>query len=126
VPAPDPCTTPAAASSPPPAPRGAPSTGSADSHLRSVPLTQAAQACYRTPDRPHDVSVPGAGIEFEVANSEAVADAAQELQTQGYALLHQPRTEPWAKRSGRILSREGLIVGLSFAPSLHDQADPAT
>jgi hypothetical protein len=61
-----------------------------------------------------------------VANSDAVTDAAQELQTQGYALLHPPGTEPWGQTVARILSPEGLIVGLSFAPSLHAQSDPTT
>jgi hypothetical protein len=90
------------------------------------PLSQAAQACYGTPDWPHDVPIPQASIEFEVANADAVTDAAQELQTQGYALLHPPRTEPWGQTVARILSPECLIVGLSFAPSLHAQSDPAT
>jgi catechol 2,3-dioxygenase-like lactoylglutathione lyase family enzyme len=95
-------------------------------HFGVWPLSQAAQACYGTPDWPHDVPIPQASIEFEVANSDAVTDAAQELQTQGYALLHPPRTEPWGQTVARILSPEGLIVGLSFAPSLHDQSDPTT
>jgi catechol 2,3-dioxygenase-like lactoylglutathione lyase family enzyme len=66
-------------------------------HFGVWPLSQAAQACYGTPDWPHDVPIPQASIEFEVANSDAVTDAAQELQTQGYALLHPPRTEPWGQ-----------------------------
>jgi catechol 2,3-dioxygenase-like lactoylglutathione lyase family enzyme len=95
-------------------------------HFGVWPLSQAAQACYGTPDWPHGVPVPQASIEFEVANPDAVADAARELQTQGYALLHPPRTEPWGQKVARILSPEGPIIGLSFAPSLHDQPGPTT
>jgi catechol 2,3-dioxygenase-like lactoylglutathione lyase family enzyme len=95
-------------------------------HFGVWPLSQAAQACYGTPEWPRDVPLPQTSIEFEVADADAVADAARELQTQGYALLHPPRTEPWGQTVARILSPEGLIVGLSFAPLLHDQPDPAT
>jgi catechol 2,3-dioxygenase-like lactoylglutathione lyase family enzyme len=95
-------------------------------HFGVWPLSQAAQACYGTPDWPREVPVPQASIEFEVASAGAVAGAAQELKTQGYALLHPPRTEPWGQTVARILSPEGLIVGLSFAPSLHAQSDPAS
>ncbi|MDT7660895.1 MAG: hypothetical protein QOD04_451, partial [Pseudonocardiales bacterium] len=50
-------------------------------HFGVWPLSQAAQACYGTPDWPRDVPVPQASIEFEVASAGAVAGAAQELQT---------------------------------------------
>lgn len=65
-------------------------------HFGVWPLSQAAQACYGTPDWPHEVPVPQASIEFEVANPDAVADAARELQKQGYA---HPAPSPGAKRS---------------------------
>jgi catechol 2,3-dioxygenase-like lactoylglutathione lyase family enzyme len=92
-------------------------------HFGVWPLSQAAQACYGTPDWPCEVRVPQAGIEFEVASADAVADAASELQAHGYALLHPPRTEPWGQTVALILCPEGLTAGLSFAPSLHDHAD---
>lgn len=96
-------------------------------HFGVWPLSQAAQACYGTPDWPSEIPRPQASIEFEVADTDAVAAAAQELQTQGYTLLHPPRTEPWGQTVARILSPEGLIVGLSYAPALHDaQPDPPT
>jgi hypothetical protein len=92
-------------------------------HFGVWPLSQAAQACYGSTDWPREVRVPQASIEFEVASADAVADAASELQAHGYALLHPPRTEPWGQTIARILSPEGLIVGLSFAPSLHHHAE---
>jgi catechol 2,3-dioxygenase-like lactoylglutathione lyase family enzyme len=88
-------------------------------HFGIWPLTQAAQACFGTADWPRDVTVPQASVEFEVSDPDAVAEAAQELQGKGYALLHPPRTEPWGQTVARIISPEGLIVGISFAPALH-------
>jgi len=38
----------------------------------------------------------------------------------GFELLHPTRQEPWGQTVVRLLSSEGLIVGVSYAPSLHD------
>ena len=91
-------------------------------HFGVWPLTQAAQACFGRPDWPADLPTPQASIEFEVANAGAVALAAQELQDLGYPLLHAARVEPWGQTVARLLSPENLIVGVSFAPALHDAA----
>jgi hypothetical protein len=63
--------------------------------------------------------VPQASIEFEVADPAAVADAAAELEERGFRLLHPAREEPWGQTVARLLSIEGLIVGISYAPQLH-------
>jgi catechol 2,3-dioxygenase-like lactoylglutathione lyase family enzyme len=89
-------------------------------HFGVWPLAQAAEACYGTRDWPADVPVPQASIEFELADADAVAAGARELEGNGYRLLHGARTEPWGQTVARTLSEEGLIVGLSFAPSLHE------
>jgi catechol 2,3-dioxygenase-like lactoylglutathione lyase family enzyme len=91
-------------------------------HFGVWPLSEAAEACFGTPDWPRDVPVPQASIEFEVADEGAVADAARELEAVGYTFLHPARTEPWGQTVARMLSDEGLVVGVSFAPSLHDAA----
>jgi catechol 2,3-dioxygenase-like lactoylglutathione lyase family enzyme len=95
-------------------------------HFGIWPLAEAAQACYGTSAWPREVTVPQASIEFEVANVDAVAEAARELEAHGYTLLHPARTEPWGQTVARMLSEEGLIVGLSFAPSLHDASALST
>ena len=59
-----------------------------------------------------------------MADAAAVAEAARELEGNGYTLLHPARREPWGQTVARMLSDEGLIVGLSFAPSLHGATDP--
>jgi len=88
-------------------------------HLGLWPLHQAAQTCFGTDEWPADVPIPQATIEFEVRD---VASAAQELEQKGYELLHPPKTEPWGQTIARLLSPEGLLVGLSYAPSLHGLA----
>jgi len=88
-------------------------------HFGVWPLTQAAHACFGRPEWPADRPTPQASIEFEVASAEAVAAAAQELQSLGYPLLHEARLEPWGQTVARLLSPENLIVGVSFAPALH-------
>jgi catechol 2,3-dioxygenase-like lactoylglutathione lyase family enzyme len=83
------------------------------------PLTQAAQACFGTPDWPAEHPVPQASIEFEVSDVDAVAPAATELVEAGFPLLHGARLESWGQTVARLLSPEGLVIGISYAPSLH-------
>jgi catechol 2,3-dioxygenase-like lactoylglutathione lyase family enzyme len=110
---------------------GLPLAGQGDDYIHSEsiegcksfgiwPLGQVAQACFGTGEWPADVPVPQASIEFEVADPDAVAAAAGELRAAGYDLVHGPRTEPWGQTVARVLSNEGLIVGISYAPALHD------
>lgn len=89
-------------------------------HFGVWPLAEAAQACFGTSEWPAGTTVPQVSIEFEVADVEAVATAAAELESRGYALLHASRTEPWGQTVARTLSPEGSIVGISYAPWLHE------
>jgi hypothetical protein len=41
------------------------------------------------------------------------------LKDRGFTLLHDARTEPWGQTVARLQSSEGLIIGLSYAPSMH-------
>jgi catechol 2,3-dioxygenase-like lactoylglutathione lyase family enzyme len=93
---------------------------SGSKHFGIWPLSQAAQACFGTPDWPTDTTIPQISIEFEVANADAVGQAAAELEGQGFALLHTSRTEPWGQTVARLLTADGAIVGISYAPWLHD------
>ena len=88
-------------------------------HFGIWPLSEAAQACFGTPDWPADRAVPQMSLEFEVRNAEAVQAAAEELRERGFALLHEARPEPWGQTVARLLSAESSIIGISFAPSLH-------
>ena len=88
-------------------------------HFGVWPLSEAAQACFGTPEWPAGRVIPQASIEVEVADAEAVAAAGSELQRAGYELLHPARTEPWGQTVARLLTGDGLIVGISYAPPLH-------
>ena len=88
-------------------------------HFGVWPLSQAAEACFGTPEWPAERKVPQASIEFEVESEEAVAPAGGELQAAGYELLHPARREPWGQTVTRLLTDDGLIVGISYAPALH-------
>jgi catechol 2,3-dioxygenase-like lactoylglutathione lyase family enzyme len=94
---------------------------SGSKHFSVWPLAQAAQACFGTAEWPNDRPVPQVSIEFELADEQAVKDGARELEQRGFRLLHPVRTEPWGQTVARILTAEGAIIGLSYAPSLHDK-----
>jgi catechol 2,3-dioxygenase-like lactoylglutathione lyase family enzyme len=89
-------------------------------HFGVWPLSQAAEACFGTAQWPVERPVPQISIEFDVADAAAVGAAAKELQQAGYELLHPVREEPWGQTVARLQSLEGAIVGISYAPSLHD------
>jgi catechol 2,3-dioxygenase-like lactoylglutathione lyase family enzyme len=88
-------------------------------HFGIWPLAQAAEACFGTSEWPADHPVAQASVEFEVADEDAVRAAEAELRAAGCEILHPTRTEPWGQTVVRILSPEGLIIGISYAPSLH-------
>jgi catechol 2,3-dioxygenase-like lactoylglutathione lyase family enzyme len=91
-------------------------------HFGVWPLAQAAEACFGTRTWPDDVARPQVSVEFEVTDAAAVSEGAHELRSRGFDLLHDAKTEPWGQVVARLLSPEGAVVGLSYAPSLHDNA----
>jgi catechol 2,3-dioxygenase-like lactoylglutathione lyase family enzyme len=88
-------------------------------HFGVWPLTQAAQACFGTADWPTDRPLPQVSIEFDVPDAPAVAQAVEELERRGFHMVHGPRTEPWGQTVARLITPEGAIVGISFAPWMH-------
>jgi catechol 2,3-dioxygenase-like lactoylglutathione lyase family enzyme len=88
-------------------------------HFAVWPLAQAAQACFGSDEWPAELPVPQVSIEFEVESADAVAEAAQELRDRGLELVHDAREEPWGQTVARLLSSEGSIIGISYAPALH-------
>jgi len=89
-------------------------------HFGVWPLEQAAEACFGSSTWPDDITVPQLSLEFELADEAAVSDGAEELRARGYTTLHDAKTEPWGQTVARLLSPEGAIVGLSYAPQLHE------
>jgi catechol 2,3-dioxygenase-like lactoylglutathione lyase family enzyme len=88
-------------------------------HFGVWPLWQAAEACFGTPKWPAGRTPPQASVEFDVESSEAVAAGAAELARAGFELVHPARQEPWGQTVARVISSEGLIVGVSYVPSMH-------
>ena len=85
------------------------------------PLSQAAEACFGSPQWPAERPVPQVSIEFDVAGAAAVGAAARELEQTGYELLHPPRRQPWGQTVVRLQSPEGAIIGVSHILVFHDQ-----
>lgn len=86
-------------------------------HFGLWPLSMAAQSCFGTDVWPTDVPRPQATVEFEVAD---VPAAAAELEAKGYTLLHPAKVEPWKQEIARLMSPEGLLVGVSYTPWFHE------
>ena len=84
-------------------------------HFALWPLDQAAHACFGVDRWPETYPAPQSWIEFEVA---ALDVASQRLKALGYQLLVDNRQEPWGQTVTRLLSPEGLLVGLTITPWL--------
>lgn len=83
------------------------------------PLSQAAENTFGSPDWPADLPVPQAWIELDVESPEAVAQAAADMVEKGHRLIRESREEPWKQTTARLLSPEGLLVGVSHTPWMH-------
>jgi catechol 2,3-dioxygenase-like lactoylglutathione lyase family enzyme len=84
-------------------------------HFALWPLADAAKSCFGTDTWPKDVPEPQAWLEFDV---EDVAAATATLKQRGFAMLVEVRQEPWGQTVSRLLSPEGILVGLVFTPWL--------
>lgn len=89
-------------------------------HFGLWPLHEAAQACFGSVEWPDEHPRPQASIEFEVGSVSDVAAAVEKLTAAGYALLHGSKEEPWGQTITRLISNEGLIIGVCFTPWFHE------
>ena len=87
-------------------------------HFALWPLTQAAQSCFGVDSWPDGIPTPQAWLEFEVEN---VQQATADLESRGYRMLIRNKKEPWGQTVSRFISPEGLLVGLTFTPSMREQ-----
>ena len=85
-------------------------------------LEDAAESTFGTKEWPKDVAAPQAWLEFDVESAAAVAAAVQELEAKGYRVLVKAREEPWKQVVSRLLSPEGLLVGVVYTPWMHKEA----
>jgi Glyoxalase-like domain len=79
------------------------------------PLSQAAQSCFGKNSWPENLPVPHAWLEFDV---DSVEKATAHLESQGYRMFVKNKKEPWGQTVSRLLSPEGLLVAITFTPSM--------
>jgi hypothetical protein len=82
------------------------------------PLSQAAESCFGSNDWPDTVPAPHAWLEFDV---ESVESATAELESRGYRMLIKNKREPWGQTVSRFLDSDGLLIGLTFTPSMREK-----
>ena len=83
-------------------------------HFALWPLAQAAQSCFGDDRWPADLAVPQAWIEFDVADMAAATRAGRSRLS---AVGRQPRRAV-GQSVTRLLSPEGLLVGVTYTPRL--------
>src|SRR5579872_2431128 len=81
------------------------------------PLHQAAESCFGKDTWPPEIPAPQAWLEFDVDD---VEEASRELEQRGYRLLVRARKEPWGQVVSRLLSPEGLLVGVTMTPWMRE------
>ena len=84
-------------------------------HFALWPLAEAAESCFGTRTWPAHLPTPHSWLEFDV---EDVAAATQVLKDRGYTLFVDCRQEPWGQTVTRLMSPEGILVGITFTPWL--------
>ena len=82
-------------------------------HFALWPLKSAAQSCFGLDAWPANVPTPHSWLEFDV---EDVAAASAVLRARGCKLLVEARKEPWGQTVTRLLSPEGILIGITFTP----------
>jgi len=83
------------------------------------PLSQAAQSCFGKDSWPDEIPPPQAWLELDVDSVEKVT---AELESQGYRMLVKNKKEPWGQIVSRFLAPEGLLLGITFTPSMREEA----
>ena len=82
------------------------------------PLSQASQSCFGQDSWPPEIPAPQAWLEFDVEN---VEKATEELESQGHRMLVKNKKEPWGQIVSRFITPEGLLVGITFTPSMREE-----
>jgi hypothetical protein len=84
------------------------------------PLSQAAESTFGSDQWPADIPAPQAWMELDVESAAAVGEAVAELEAAGHRVLRGAQEEPWGQTTSRLLSPEGLLIGVTFTPWMHD------
>jgi hypothetical protein len=87
------------------------------------PLEKAAESCFGAAEWPADIPAPQAWIELDVESPKAVSEAVAEMEAAGHRLLRGAQEEPWGQTTARLLSPEGLLVGITYTPWMHGEGN---
>jgi catechol 2,3-dioxygenase-like lactoylglutathione lyase family enzyme len=91
------------------------------------PLVQAAQSTFGSDGWPEDLPTPSTWLEIDVESVAAVAEGVSEMEAAGHRVLRGPHEEPWGQTTSRLLSPEGILVGITYTPWMHEvEAGPIT
>lgn len=82
------------------------------------PLSQVAQSCFGNDSWPDNIPAPQAWLEFDVDSVEMATAA---LESGGHRMLVKNKKESWGQIVSRFISPEGLLVGITFTPSMREQ-----
>ena len=82
------------------------------------PLSQVAESCFGNDSWPDNIPAPHAWLEFDV---DSVEGATAALESAGYRMLVKNKKEPWGQVVSRFISPDGLLVGITFTPSMREQ-----
>jgi catechol 2,3-dioxygenase-like lactoylglutathione lyase family enzyme len=83
------------------------------------PLSQAAESCFGQDTWPEEIPTPQAWLEIDVESPEAVESAIAEMEAAGHRVLRGTHVEPWGQTTARLTSPEGLLIGITYTPSMH-------
>ena len=87
-------------------------------HFGLWTLRDAARSTFGRDEWPEETPRPQATLELEVDD---VAEAVAELKGRGLELLQDTRVEPWGQTTARLLSPEGLLIGVVYTPMLREE-----
>ena len=86
-------------------------------HFGLWTLADAARSTFGNDEWPADLPRPQATLELEVDD---VADAVDELKDRGLQIVQEPKIESWGQTTARLLSPEGLLIGITYTPMLRE------
>ena len=87
-------------------------------HFGLWTLRDAARSTFGRDEWPEEVPRPQATLELEVDD---VAEAVAELKGRGLELLQDTKVEPWGQTTARLLTPEGLLIGVVYTPMLREE-----
>jgi catechol 2,3-dioxygenase-like lactoylglutathione lyase family enzyme len=86
-------------------------------HFGLWTLKDAAMSTFGREEWPPELPRPQVTIEFEVDD---VAATVEELKSRGVDIIQDAKVEPWGQTTARLLSPDGILVGLTYTPWLRD------